>query len=76
MIEEFMTQFEYQLQIALMLLIVVMAALTWRAHRQISKLAGTSTEMRESLQKLEHMTDAVSKIAKTSHTMQESLVRL
>ena len=29
-----MTQFEYQLQMGLMLLIAVMAALTWRAHRQ------------------------------------------
>jgi PAS domain-containing protein len=76
MIEELMAEFDYQLQLALMLLIVVMAALTWRAHRQISRLSGMSTEMRESLQKLEHMTEAVSKIAKTSHTMQESLERL
>ena len=58
-----MTQFEYQLQMGLILLIAVMAALTWRAHRQISKLSGMSREMRESMQKLEHTTAVVSKIA-------------
>jgi PAS domain-containing protein len=76
MLEEFMAEFDYQLQLALMLLIVVMAALTFRAHRQISKLSGMSTEMKDSLLKLEQMTDAVSKIATTSHTMQGSLERL
>jgi PAS domain-containing protein len=76
MLEEFVTEFDYQLQLALILLIIVMAALTLRAHGQISKLSGTSNEMRESLQKLEEMTEAVSKIAKTSHAMQESLGRL
>lgn len=76
MLEELMTQFDYQLQMGLMLLIVVMAALTWRAHRQISKLSGMSSEMQGSLQKLEHTTEVVSKIASTAHTMQESLQRL
>ena len=76
MLEEFMTQFEYQLQMALMLLIAVMAALTWRAHRQISKLSGMSKEMRESMQKLEHTTEVVSKIATAAQSMQGSLQRL
>ncbi len=76
MLEEFMTHFDYQLQLGLMLLIVIMAALTWRAHRQISKLSGMSTAMRESLQKLEDTTEVVSKIALTSNAMQGSLERL
>ena len=76
MLEEFMTQFEYQLQMALMVLIAVMAALTWRAHRQISKLSGMSKEMRESMQKLEHTTEVVSKIATAAQSMQGSLQRL
>jgi len=76
MVEEFMTQFEYQLQMGLMLLIAVMAALTWRAHRQISKLSGMSKEMRESMQKLEHTTEVVSKIATAAQSMQGSLQRL
>jgi PAS domain-containing protein len=76
MVEEFMTQFEYQLQMGLMLLIAVMAALTWRAHRQISKLSGMSKEMRESMQKLEHTTAVVSKIATAAQSMQGSLQRL
>jgi hypothetical protein len=76
MLEEFMTQFEYQLQVALMVLIAVMAALTWRAHRQISKLSGMSREMRESMQKLEHTTEVVSKIATAAQSMQGSLQRL
>jgi PAS domain-containing protein len=76
MVEEFMTQFEYQLQMGLMLLIAVMAALTWRAHRQISKLSGMSKEMRESMQKLEHTTEVVSKIASAAQSMQGSLQRL
>lgn len=76
MLEEFMTQFEYQLQIGLMVLIAVMAALTWRAHRQISKLSGMSTEMRESMQKLERTTEVVANIASTAHAMQGSLQRL
>jgi len=71
-----MTQFEYQLQMGLMLLIAVMAALTWRAHRQISKLSGMSNEMRESMQKLEHTTEVVSKIASAAQSMQGSLQRL
>jgi len=71
-----MTQFEYQLQMALMLLIAVMAALTWRAHRQISRLSGMSKEMRESMQKLEHTTEVVSKIATAAQSMQGSLQRL
>ena len=71
-----MTQFEYQLQMGLMLLIAVMAALTWRAHRQISKLSGMSREMRESMQKLEHTTEVVSKIATAAQSMQGSLQRL
>ena len=73
MLEEFMTHFDYQLQLALMLLIVIMAALTWRAHHQISKLSGMSTEMRESLAKLEHTTEVVSKIATSADAMQGSL---
>ena len=71
-----MTQFEYQLQMALLLLIAVMAALTWRAHRQISKLSGMSREMRESMQKLEDTTEVVSKIATAAQSMQGSLQRL
>ena len=71
-----MTQFEYQLQMGLMLLIAVMAALTWRAHWQISKLSGMSKEMRESMQKLEHTTEVVSKIASSAQSMQGSLRRL
>ena len=71
-----MTQFEYQLQMGLILLIAVMAALTWRAHRQISKLSGMSREMRESMQKLEHTTAVVSKIATAAQSMQGSLQRL
>ena len=71
-----MTQFEYQLQMGLILLIAVMAALTWRAHRQISKLSGMSREMRESMQKLEHTTEVVSKIASAAQSMQGSLQRL
>lgn len=71
-----MTQFEYQLQMALMVLIAVMAALTWRAHRQISKLSGMSKEMRESMQKLEHTTEVVSRIATAAQSMQGSLQRL
>ena len=71
-----MTQFEYQLQMGLMLLIAVMAALTWRAHRQISRLSGMSREMRESMQKLEHTTAVVSKIATAAQSMQGSLQRL
>ena len=55
MLEEFMVEFDYQLQLALMLLILVMAALTFRAHRQISKLSGMSTEMKGSLQQLEDL---------------------
>ena len=59
MLEEFMTQFEYQLQIGLMALIAVMAALTWRAHRQVSKLSATSAGMQESLGTLEESTSIV-----------------
>jgi PAS domain-containing protein len=76
MVEEFVTQFEYQLQMGLMLLILVMAALTWRAHRQISKLSGMSNAMRDSLRKLEHTTEVVSGIASAATTMQASLQRL
>jgi PAS domain-containing protein len=76
MLEEFMTHFDYQLQLALMLLIVIMAALTWRAHHQISKLSGMSTEMRESLAKLEHTTEVVSNIASSADAMKSSLQRL
>jgi len=76
MLEEFMTHFDYQLQLALMLLIVIMAALTWRAHHQISKLSGMSTEMRESLAKLEHTTEVVSNIALSADAMKSSLQRL
>ena len=76
MVEEFVTQFEYQLQVGLMVLIVVMAALTWRAHRQISKLSGMSAEMRESMHKLEQTTEVVSRIASTAKAMQTSLQRL
>ena len=76
MVEEFVTQFEYQLQMGLMLLILVMAALTWRAHRQISKLSGMSNAMRDSLHKLEHTTEVVSGIASAATTMQASLQRL
>lgn len=76
MIEEFVTQFEYQLQVGLMVLIVVMAALTWRAHRQISKLSSMSSEMRESMQKLERTTEVVAQIASAAHAMQTSLQRL
>ena len=71
-----MTQFDYQLQMGLMLLIAIMAALTWRAHRQISKLSSMSREMRESMQKLEHTTEVVSKIASAAQSMQGSLQRL
>ena len=71
-----MSQFEYQLQMALMVLIAVMAALTWRAHRQISKLSGMSAEMRESMQKLERTTEVVSTIASAAQAMQGSLQRL
>jgi hypothetical protein len=42
-----MTQFECQLQLGLMTLIAVMAALTWRAHRQVSKLSATSAGMQD-----------------------------
>lgn len=76
MLEEFMTQFDYQLQIGLMLLIAVMAALTWRAHRQISKLSSMSNAMRDSLHKLERTTEVVSRIASTNDAMQGSLQRL
>ena len=76
MLEEFMTQFEYQLQMGLMLLIGVMAALTWRAHRQISKLSGMSNGMRDSLQKLEDTTEVVSSIATAARAIQSSLHRL
>jgi len=76
MLEEFVTQFEYQLQVGLILLIGVMAALTWRAHRQISKLSGMSKAMRESLQKLEHTTEVVSSIAAAAQAMKGSLQRL
>jgi PAS domain-containing protein len=76
MVEEFVTQFEYQLQVGLMLLIAVMAALTWRAHRQISRLSGMSAGMRESMQKLEHTTEVVAGIATAAKAMQDSLQRL
>lgn len=76
MVEEFVTQFEYQLQVGLMVLIAVMAALTWRAHRQISKLSAMSAEMRESMHKLERTTEVVSQIATTAQAMQTSLQRL
>lgn len=76
MVEEFVTQFEYQLQVGLLLLIAVMAALTFRAHRQISKLSGMSAEMRESMQKLEQTTGDVEKLALTSSSMADTLTRL
>ena len=76
MIEEFMTQFAYQLQLGLMVLIVLMAALTWRAHRQISKLSGTSADMKGSLERLEATTTDIEQLATTSTLMADTLTRL
>jgi PAS domain-containing protein len=73
MLEEFMTQFDYQLQIGLMVLIAVMAALTWRAHRQVSKLSATSAGMQESLGTLEESTRIVEVL---STAMANTLFRL
>jgi PAS domain-containing protein len=71
--EEFMTQFEYQVQLGLMVLILVMAALTWRAHRQVSKLSNTSVGMQESLGTLEESTRIVEVL---STAMANTLFRL
>ena len=68
-----MTQFEYQLQLGLMALIAVMAALTWRAHRQVSKLSATSAGMQESLGTLEESTRIVEVL---STAMANTLFRL
>lgn len=76
MVEEFVSQFEYQLQVGLILLIIVMAALTWRAHRQVSKLADMSEGMRTSLRRLEDTTGDVEKLAFTSAAMADTLTRL
>jgi PAS domain S-box-containing protein len=76
MLEELFGTFDAQLQFALMVLILVMGAMIWRAHRQISKLAQTSGAMRGSLGKLEQTTDVIVKIENASTTMQESLGKL
>ena len=73
MLEEFMTQFEYQLQLGLIVLIAVMAALTWRAHRQVSKLSATSVGMQQSLGTLEESTRIVEVL---STAMANTLFRL
>jgi PAS domain S-box-containing protein len=76
MLEELFGTFDAQLQFALMVLILVMGAMIWRAHRQVSKLAQTSGAMRSSLGKLEQTTEVITKIEKASSTMQESLGKL
>jgi len=75
-VQELFTTFEAQLQIAMTLLIALMGWMIFRAHRQITKLAGTSAVMVESLGKLERTTDVVAKIAQSSAKMQESLASL
>ena len=76
MFEELFGTFDAQLQFALMVLILVMGAMIWRAHRQVSKLAQTSGSMRTSLGKLEQSSEVIGRIEKASSTMQESLGKL
>jgi len=76
MLQELFGTFESQLQFALMVLILVMGAMIWRAHRQVSRLSRTSASMAESMHKLERTTEVVSAIAAASRAMQESLQTL
>lgn len=48
-----------QWQIALLLLCIVMGALLWRGHRQISNLGATAKKMHEQLQALSHAVDGI-----------------
>jgi PAS domain-containing protein len=76
MFEELFGTFDAQLQFGLMLLILVMGAMIWRAHRQVSKLAQTSGAMRSSLGRLERSAEVTGRIETASATMQESLGKL
>jgi PAS domain-containing protein len=76
MFEELFGTFDAQLQFALMMLILVMGAMIWRAHRQVSKLSQTSGAMRSALGKLEQTTETIGKLSQDSAVIQESLVKL
>src|SRR5437867_11161358 len=75
MFEELFGTFDAQLQFALMVLILVMGAMIWRAHRQVSKLAQTSGSMRSSLGKLKQSSEVIGRIEKASSTMMEALAK-
>jgi hypothetical protein len=63
-----------QWQFALLALIVVMGALVWRAHRQVSKLAATANQMNQELQRLARTTDDISRgTTNTEHTLINNL---
>ncbi len=59
-----------QWQLAFLALTVVMGALIWRAHRQVSALGRTSERMREHLVKLERMVEEIGgRATNTEHTL-------
>ena len=59
-----------QWQLALLALCILMGALIWRAHRQVSRLGGTAETMQQSLGRLERMVDDISgRTTNTEHTL-------
>ena len=59
-----------QWQISLFALVLVMGAMIWRAHRQVSKLAGMSTAMHQEIQRLARTVDEIVGLAtNTEHTL-------
>ncbi|MBI3649158.1 MAG: PAS domain-containing protein [Actinobacteria bacterium] len=59
-----------QWQLAFFALCVVMGAMLWRAHRQVSSLGVTADTMRESLERLEHTVGEISgRTTNTEHTL-------
>ena len=59
-----------QWQLALLALCILMGALIWRAHRQVSRLGGTAETMQQSLGRLERMVDDISgQTTNTEHTL-------
>ena len=67
---QILTPLSSQWQLALLALCVLMGALIWRAHRQVSRLGGTATTMQQSLGRLESMVDEISgRTTNTEHTL-------
>ena len=63
-----------QWQISLFALVVVMGAMIWRAHRQVSKLSEMSRSMHEEIQRLAKTADEIAGLAtNTEHTLVANL---